>query len=365
MFCSNCGAGLAPAASYCAACGGKVGRDASTVIQPELVSLEKSLADLPPPLPPAKSSTDMPPPLPPKTPADIPAGVKGWSWGAFLLNWIWAIGNRTWIGLLALVPYLGLIVAIWLGIKGREMAWKNKEWNSVEHFDRVQKKWSRWAVGITLVFIPAFAILAAIAVPAYEDYTARAVAMQQDTSLDNLLEQAAEASTTTHSAPPTAQEVPAEKPIGGGGSIDSNGDDLPASLPTVAGTLTRMNDQDGNRVMALDGKALFGGYDANWQFPVRSFTLSGGRQAVLMASSGGRGNSCETLFFFLLANPSGVRATPLFGTCSPVGSFEQRGDRIALTLPGMDGQSTVVLDGDTIVEDGELVAMNDTNNPAN
>ena len=36
--------------------------------------------------------------------AIIPPGVAGWSWGAFLLNWIWAIGNRTWIGLLALVP---------------------------------------------------------------------------------------------------------------------------------------------------------------------------------------------------------------------------------------------------------------------
>lgn len=26
--------------------------------------------------------------------AILPAGVRGWSWGAFLLNFIWAIGNR-------------------------------------------------------------------------------------------------------------------------------------------------------------------------------------------------------------------------------------------------------------------------------
>jgi len=38
--------------------------------------------------------------------AEIPPGVKGWSWGAFLLNWIWAIGNQTWIGLLAHVHHL-------------------------------------------------------------------------------------------------------------------------------------------------------------------------------------------------------------------------------------------------------------------
>lgn len=82
--------------------------------------------------------------------AILPDGVKGWSWGAFLLNWIWAIGNKTWIGLLALIPYAGLIMAIILGFKGREWAWKNKHWDSVEHFNRVQTKWSNWGVGICL-----------------------------------------------------------------------------------------------------------------------------------------------------------------------------------------------------------------------
>ena len=62
---------------------------------------------------------------------EIPDGVKGWSWGAFFLNWIWAIGNRSWIGLLALVPHVGWIMAFWLGFKGREMAWKNKQWDSL------------------------------------------------------------------------------------------------------------------------------------------------------------------------------------------------------------------------------------------
>jgi len=31
--------------------------------------------------------------------AIIPEGVKGWSSGAFFLGWIWAIGNKTWMGL--------------------------------------------------------------------------------------------------------------------------------------------------------------------------------------------------------------------------------------------------------------------------
>ena len=81
----------------------------------------------------------------------LPDGVKGWSWGAFLLNWIWSLGNRTWIGLLALVPYVGVVMAIVLGVYGREWAWQNKRWDSVEHFQRVQKRWSAWGVGLMIV----------------------------------------------------------------------------------------------------------------------------------------------------------------------------------------------------------------------
>lgn len=104
--------------------------------------------------------------------SDLPDGVRGWSWGAFLLNWIWAIGNKTWIGLLAFIPYVGFIMAIVLGVKGREWAWKNNEWESVEHFNEVQKRWSFWAVTIVGgLFI--LGLLAAIGVPAYRDYQRR------------------------------------------------------------------------------------------------------------------------------------------------------------------------------------------------
>jgi hypothetical protein len=123
---------------------------------------------------PMSANYGAPPPMRPMTiDGELPPGVAGWSWGAFLLNWIWAIGNRTWIGLLALVPYVGFLFAIWLGIKGREMAWKNREWESVEHFNRVQRRWSAWGIGLTLgVFL--LGIVAAIAIPAYANYVARA-----------------------------------------------------------------------------------------------------------------------------------------------------------------------------------------------
>jgi hypothetical protein len=95
----------------------------------------------------------------------LPDGIKGWSWGAFFLSWIWALGNKTWIGLLALIPYIGFIMAIILGIKGRQWAWQNKRWDSVEHFQRVQKKWSFWGV-LLVVGTMVLGIVAAIAIPA-------------------------------------------------------------------------------------------------------------------------------------------------------------------------------------------------------
>jgi hypothetical protein len=102
---------------------------------------------------------------------DIPDGVKGWSWGAFIFNWVWAIGNKTWIGLIALIPYVGFIMAFTLGFKGREWAWENKKWESVEYFQRVQRKWSLWS--LVFVAIAFIGIVAAIAIPAYQDYVSR------------------------------------------------------------------------------------------------------------------------------------------------------------------------------------------------
>jgi len=66
------------------------------------------------------------------------------------MNWIWAIGMQTWIGLLALVPYAGFIMAIVLGVKGNEWAWQNRKWESVEQFNNVQRVWTIWGVALLL-----------------------------------------------------------------------------------------------------------------------------------------------------------------------------------------------------------------------
>lgn len=84
----------------------------------------------------------------------VPPQIKGWNWGALLLPGIWAPFNRVWIGLLAWIPYVGWIVAIWLGLKGNEYAWKSKRWASIEQFREHQQNWAiAGAIVILLCFI--------------------------------------------------------------------------------------------------------------------------------------------------------------------------------------------------------------------
>ncbi len=138
VFCTQCGQKIAVTARHCPHCGAPQAAPAAAPIAPDST---------------AKKA--------------VPEGIKGWSWGAFLLNWVWAIGNKTWIGLLALIPYGGLIMAIILGFKGREWAWQNKEWESVEHFQRVQKQWNFWGFIVAGVMLIVIAI--GIGVAMYEE----------------------------------------------------------------------------------------------------------------------------------------------------------------------------------------------------
>ena len=101
--------------------------------------------------------------------AAAPAEVlTGFNWGACFLNWIWGLGNKTYITLLALVacfvPFIGGLIAlgliIWFGIKGNEWAWQNKKWDSVEHFHSVQKTWATWGIVLFVLGIVLGTLLA-------------------------------------------------------------------------------------------------------------------------------------------------------------------------------------------------------------
>ncbi|MYN19521.1 zinc-ribbon domain-containing protein [Rugamonas sp. FT107W] len=335
MFCSECGTKNQDDAVFCTACG--------KPIKTETASPAK--------LDPAQAYAPSPAANP--LPVALPDGVKGWSWGAFLLNWIWAIGNRTWIGLLAIIPYVGIVVAFWLGFKGREMAWKNGQWESIEHFNRVQKKWSRWGVGLTLGAM-LVGILAGIFIPAYADYKHKA---DEQKVSDEIA-----AAISAPPNPPLSEPRPAG--AAASGTFDSNVDTLPSTINTLAGQLTRTALSDGRMVMTINGAPLFNGEDAQWQKPVYMFKQSGNKQLILMASSGGRGTSCEALFFFLIVQQSGVTATPEFGSCATQGSYSQDGGKIAITIPKMGGHTVVNFDGTTLLEDGNPVNFAADNDPS-
>jgi Cytochrome oxidase complex assembly protein 1 len=87
---------------------------------------------------------------PPPLEAAAPAEIDRWNWGAFLLNWIWGVGNNTFIALLTLVPFVGLVMPFVLGAKGSRWAWRNGRWDSVAHFKRVQRLWAIWGAVIWL-----------------------------------------------------------------------------------------------------------------------------------------------------------------------------------------------------------------------
>ena len=92
--------------------------------------------------------------------ATVPEEVKGWSWGAFALTWIWGVCNGVLLSLLCLIPLFSLAWAIVLGIKGNEWAWRNKKWDSVEHFKSTQRPWN--IAGIVLFAISMVALAAII-----------------------------------------------------------------------------------------------------------------------------------------------------------------------------------------------------------
>lgn len=92
----------------------------------------------------------------------VPEEVKGWSWGGFFLTWVWGIFNGVLISLLALIVP-GPIMNVVLGLKGREWAWQSRRWESIEHFNRVQKNWAIAGL-VLLLIIPILVVIVLVAI---------------------------------------------------------------------------------------------------------------------------------------------------------------------------------------------------------
>ncbi|MBD2498131.1 serine/threonine-protein kinase [Nostoc sp. FACHB-280] len=86
----------------------------------------------------------------------VPEEILGWNWGAFLLPWLWLWTNQVWCGLFCFVPQIGWFMAIAMGAKGNEWAWRSRQWRSIEHFKEHQRG---WAIAGILVGAPISVIL--------------------------------------------------------------------------------------------------------------------------------------------------------------------------------------------------------------
>lgn len=99
--------------------------------------------------------------------AQVPDEIRGWNWGAFLLNWVWGIGNSALASLLVFVPLFGFVWMFVTGAKGNEWAWRGRRWESVAQFRAVQRRWAFWGAAVWLgslafagfVFVGVFAML--------------------------------------------------------------------------------------------------------------------------------------------------------------------------------------------------------------
>ncbi|WP_353932045.1 serine/threonine-protein kinase [Okeanomitos corallinicola TIOX110] len=83
--------------------------------------------------------------------AKVPNDILGWNWGAFLMPCLWLWTNKVWVGLVCFVPIFGFIMAIILGFKGNEWAWKSRRWRNIEQFKNHQRG---WAIGGIMIGAP-------------------------------------------------------------------------------------------------------------------------------------------------------------------------------------------------------------------
>jgi len=85
--------------------------------------------------------------------AVVPQEIIRWNWGAFFLSWIWGIRNKTYIAFLSVIPVVGFVMMIVLGMRGNEWAWQNKRWESVEQFQHEQKIWSTLGIRLAKIIL--------------------------------------------------------------------------------------------------------------------------------------------------------------------------------------------------------------------
>lgn len=110
---------------------------------------------------------------------EIETSKYSWSWGGFLLSWIWALGHACWwpfivvlsLFLLSIITMIyffpmgvvfvviqslfHIVISIYMGIKGNVIAWENGCFENIEHFKKKEHGWTVagiiiWAISIII-----------------------------------------------------------------------------------------------------------------------------------------------------------------------------------------------------------------------
>ncbi len=124
----------------------------------------------------------------PWDPAFVPDAVRGLSWAGFFAPLLWGSFNGM---RLSFLPVIGIrvfrhFVPAWSWmvfylafggfylLRGRELAWENKQWRNAEHFNKVQRNWT---IGSFLFFL--LAMYGLVHLVLVEQQQKRAVAVAQ------------------------------------------------------------------------------------------------------------------------------------------------------------------------------------------
>jgi hypothetical protein len=104
-------------------------------------------------------------PAAPAVSAHVPIEAMGWNWGAFQLTIFWTAAMNRWGWFAAMLiahpltcGLFGMVAAIYLGVRGNELAWQSREWKSVEHFVDTQRVWNAWGKGFFIASCVIFGI---------------------------------------------------------------------------------------------------------------------------------------------------------------------------------------------------------------
>lgn len=81
----------------------------------------------------------------------------GWSWGAFMYNIAWGVGNKAYLTFLVLIPVFNIIWIFVCGACGKRWAWNSGMFATAEEFNVAQRTWDRAGL---FAFIAAIVILA-------------------------------------------------------------------------------------------------------------------------------------------------------------------------------------------------------------